>query len=417
MNKNITIQLCGRVGMGGYGIVFKCMDQNGNNMAVKRIDTSNEGIPCLMETSIMSVIKHPYLNHAIQIHPKSEAVFIIQNLADCDLYRWRHKNIPSHHQLKKWIHQLIQAIDCLHRQNIIHGDIKASNVLLFNNGDIKLSDFTLSTHNDWPNKYSCCTFTHRPLEVLLERKWDKSVDIWALGCTIFQLIYDYSLFPYQDHKDNNVSNNNNNQMRDRFINAILDWGERGPFCKQSLPVGYRDINYYPFSLPDNFDPDSDINKLFLSMLIIDPKNRPSTKQLLFDNPSSYFNDLAVIDVNIDIINDTDTKISIRTEQKIRKNIETYVKLIFSINNTEIPSLYIPMIELSYQLYSRILGKFVASDHLKIVTCIWIAGKLINRNIIDVSSTKIPIHQIMEMERTICRHLSFRLHSCNFIESK
>jgi len=46
--------------------------------------------------------------------------------------------------LRKWSYGLVQGLACLHRQKIIHADVKANNVLLFGDQTVKLGDFTLA---------------------------------------------------------------------------------------------------------------------------------------------------------------------------------------------------------------------------------------------------------------------------------
>ena len=85
-----------------------------------------------METSIMSIIHHPYLQKAISVHASPKMLYIISELATSDLSRYLRlkENLPSPTLLRKWSFYLLQAVACLHRKDIIHGDIKASNILL-----------------------------------------------------------------------------------------------------------------------------------------------------------------------------------------------------------------------------------------------------------------------------------------------
>lgn len=389
-----TIKLDGLIGKGGYGTVYRCMDDVGTHMAVKCIDCGTDGIPFLMETIIMSSIDHPNLNRAIKIHPTSSKLYIVQELAQSDLQRWRRKHTPTTQQLRGWIHDLLQAVSCLHRLHIIHGDIKASNVLLYSDETIKLSDFTLSTRKGYPTNYVACTCTHRPLEVWLGRIWDESIDIWALGCTIFELVYGYSLFPYQGDDDTPVIPRRD-KLRDQFINALLDWSK---FEEDStrFNIPYRDVKYHPFVLPDHFDPALELNQLILSMLKLDTSMRPTASELL-NHP--YFDGLSVSSWRI--ISTSINNLTGRSETKARSLINLYLKNMIHQDDVMIS-------ELTYELYTRLTGLINVSDSLKVQTCIWIAYKLIHRIAITSTSLLIPIHEIMKMERVICSHLGFRL---------
>lgn len=74
----------------------------------------------------------------------------------------------------------------------------------------------------------------------------------------------------------------------------------------------------------------------------------------------------------------------------------------------------PTIDLSLNIYSRILGMINANDRIKLITCAWIAHKIIHRDTIQIGilhtemSEISEISEILEMERAICNYLSYRL---------
>lgn len=396
-----SIKLQGEIGKGGYGTVFKCVDNMGNLMAVKCMDVGKGGIPCLMETSIMSIIQHPYINTAIEIYPTNNKLYIIQDIAESDLQDWRQKNVPTEEQIKKWSYHLIQAIACLHKQDIIHGDIKASNLLLYKTDTIKLSDFTLSTKVGWNNSYEVCTCTHRPLEVWLNRSWDKSVDIWALGCTLFEIVYGHTLFPDQIRRSTKIKQSETEEyvkttFDSKFINAILDWTYKGPI-NQSNNISYRDTPYLTFNLPNSFRLDKDINRLIVSMLQTDPLKRPTAEQLLED---TYFNGWT--GTKYSFINTPCSNITSTVSSRIDAKIYKYIK-----NN----HLRCTISQMVKQLYSKITGLVNMSDSVKLIACIWIVYKLVNRIHINVENVEIDQSIIIDTESQICKYLSFRLYDC------
>ena len=375
-NKNI-VTMDRILGKGSYGTVYLCHDNNsGQEYAVKCIKSKKLGVPALMECMIMSSIYHPNLNSAIKISFVSKKIYILQELAISDLKVYRRKNIISEDICHRWIFMLIQAVYCLHSNNIIHGDIKASNVLVYDNR-IKLTDFTLSTKSNWSNKHLVCTASHRPLEVWLGDKWDKKVDIWALGCTIYELIYGKNLFTSQN--------------KDQSINALIDWYNYLPsqYKTDGLFLEHRDILYYSFDLPNSFNISSPINKLILSMLIIKSSDRPSINKILgndlFDN---------TVEIPI-IINTPETSIDPRSEIKIR----AYINKLLSNNIVR---------NIAIILCFKTIGMINTNEYVRLDTCAWIAHKLFYRETISLLSLKSEIHEIIQMERQICKYLSFRL---------
>lgn len=386
---------------GAYGAVYKCTEvahesEANRTMAIKCIDTDVQGIPCLMEASIMSILNHPNLNRAIRVHATPKMLYIVSELAISDLSKWTRRDkaahIPSAKELRKWSYSLIQATACLHRQQIIHGDIKASNVLLFQDGNIKLSDFTLSTMK-WSSRgsperrHTICTCTHRPLEVWLNREWDLEVDMWSLGCTLYEIAYGELLFPYQGNsKEGSL-------LRDKTINCLLDWAENGPSGKQAVSISRAQVDFIPFRLSPLFATQqySLFNDLILSMLRIAPHERPSAIKLL-DHPYFKQGDHLSPDP-YEIIS---TPVSTLDQEEINRLNRHLMKFTQAAG----------VISLSIELYSRCTGIQNENDYIKLMTCLWIASKLMYRNPIssDISSS-----QILSMERIICSHLSFRLH--------
>ncbi len=379
VRKNInTITLDKQLGKGSFGTVYLCHDENNNKLAVKCIKTKDYGVPSLSEASIMSVIRHPNISMALKIHATPQKLYIVQELAISDLRVYRLNNNISEDLCCEWIHMMLQGVSCLHRYNIIHGDIKAGNILVYSGNRIKISDFTLSTDEKWPNKHKPCTPTHRPLEVWLGYEWNKSVDIWSLGCTIFELIYGKSLF---------IS-----QGTDQSINAIIDWYNYLPVKHKHYELNTKHrvcCFHYSFNLPDSFNTSIHINKLILSMLMVNSK-RPSIEVFL---NNALFSSYSIIPSTI--ITSTPTFLPIKKETKIRKYLSKFNKDSISL-------------ELAYDLYSRLIGLINVDDKIKMVTCSWISHKIIKRQNIALNILPFELYEILQMERTICDHLSYRL---------
>ena len=326
------------LGKGGYGSVYLASNEKQENFAVKCIENNKYGISSLVEIAIMSVMHHPYLARAIKINTTSDKIYIIQNLALSDLkvYRGEH-DIPINKCIN-WAHMIIQGLNCLHYHNIIHGDIKASNILVFNDDTVKITDFTLSTNFKWTNNYTPCTSTHRPPEVWLKHKWTEKIDIWALGCTIFEMVYGKSLFVSQNKK--------------KSINALLDWNNfvlKESEIKDSsdLEMEYYETEYITFSLPKLFNGKDPINQLILWLLNIDPNQRPSTKKLLKHDLFSHLKIIPTMMVSNNVI-----LLSLKTETMVKQKLSNILDNKIAIN-------------IGYNIYSRLTEMMKDKNDLKI----------------------------------------------------
>ncbi len=374
-----TITLDKPLGKGGYGTVYLCRDENEQELAVKCIKTKNFGIPSLIEASIMSVIHHPNLTKSLKIHSTPQKLYIIQELAISDLRVYRLNNEIPTNLSYQWIHGIGQGISCLHRHGIIHGDIKSSNILVYPNHKIKLSDFTLSTDIKWKNHYRPCTPTHRPLEVWLEDKWNSSVDIWSFGCTIYEMIYGKTLFV--------------NQSKNASINSLIDWYNYLPpqYKHKELYIKHREEFHYSFTLPNSFNTSDPINSLLLSMLVITPSNRPNIETIL---RNKIFREYSIVPSMV--ISTPVTILPSKTKSKVLKNLSILLSNKISI-------------EFSYDLYKRLTGMINANDKIKLTTCAWIAHKMVERENISMVGLSFDLHEILQMERLICNYLSYRLY--------
>jgi len=103
-------------------------------------------------------------------------------------------------QIKCIMQQLLQALDYLHSNNIMHRDIKGANILMNNKGEIKLADFGLARLPDihfnphYTNRVA--TLWYRPPELLLgSNNYTTAIDMWSLGCLFFELLTLRPLFP------------------------------------------------------------------------------------------------------------------------------------------------------------------------------------------------------------------------------
>lgn len=79
--------------------------------------------------------------------------------------------------------EILLALECLHKNNIIYRDLKPENVLLDNEGHIKLTDFGLSKQNVIGNRNTytfCGTPEYLAPEIVKGKGHNKAVDWWSL---------------------------------------------------------------------------------------------------------------------------------------------------------------------------------------------------------------------------------------------
>ena len=274
-----SYELVDKIGEGTYGSVYKAINQKGESVAIKKISHIKDyGLRCNIEPFIMSSLSHKHLIHCQEIITHSSFTCIVMPLAKEDIFNYikTHPSTLSFDQRIKWCWQLIQAVACLHQNNIIHGDIKSSNCLVMPDMSLKLTDFTLSII-DWKKQshtHTVCTFTHRPPELFLNQPWSSSIDIWSLGCTLYEIIYGKIIFASQgDDKTEE------HQLNAKMLLCYRDWANQ---THQTLSSSYnacitkKNLKYIGPSHKFRDEPlYASVNDLILSMLRINPCERPS----------------------------------------------------------------------------------------------------------------------------------------------
>jgi len=156
------------------------------------------------EINILLRISHPNIVKLLEIWPDGTVPTLVFENGGSDL--WNFSNNTSRHKKMEWFRpvfgQTFSALDYLHTNNIIHRDIKSSNILIKINDNvipsmpiIKICDFGLSrslSGNMSPRTY---TPNYRAPELLDESDgYDTKIDIWALGCVIYEYVEQHILF-------------------------------------------------------------------------------------------------------------------------------------------------------------------------------------------------------------------------------
>jgi serine/threonine protein kinase len=90
--------------------------------------------------------------------------------------------------------QACNAVYFLHSHRLIHRDIKPENLVLFDDGVLKLCDLGWLTPFDETVKSCVGTLEYMAPELVTEKPYDYTVDLWSLGILLYELIHGYSPF-------------------------------------------------------------------------------------------------------------------------------------------------------------------------------------------------------------------------------
>jgi cyclin-dependent kinase 12/13 len=187
---------------------------------------------------------------------------------------------PEH--IKCYMKQLLEGLHYLHSNNVLHRDIKASNLLINNQGVLKLADFGLarpvsSKGGNYTN--NVITLWYRPPELLLgANSYGPAVDMWSVGCIMAELLYKKPIFPGKTELDqlDLIFRLCGSPTEENWSEArSLVWYDK--FCPTAR---YRSRLRDVFS---NFD--TKALDLISRMLALDPKKRITCSEAL---DSDYF---------------------------------------------------------------------------------------------------------------------------------
>ena len=108
--------------------------------------------------------------------------------------------------IRKYIYQILKALEYCHSMEVVHRDIKPENLLIHNHsGKLKLCDFGFARQIPQKSNQNLTDYVatrwYRAPELLLNMLYEKPVDIWAVGCIMGELIDSQPLFPGDNEID------------------------------------------------------------------------------------------------------------------------------------------------------------------------------------------------------------------------
>ncbi|KAJ5397471.1 hypothetical protein N7509_005584 [Penicillium cosmopolitanum] len=280
---------------GSYGWVSRAKDiTTGEIVALKKlkIENSPDGFPVTGLREIQTLLEARHQNvvylREVVMGNKMDDVFLVMDFFEHDLKtlldEMREPFLPS--ETKTLLLQVVGGLEFLHAKWIMHRDLKTSNLLMNNRGEIKLADFGMARYyGDPPPKLTqlVVTLWYRAPELLLGAdKYGTEIDMWSIGCIFGELLTKEPLLQGKNEVD---------QVSKIFTLT-------GPPNSQTWP-GFRSLpNAKSLRLPPSSTPSSSGNNppllprsrfpyltnagmhLLSGLLALNPASRPSAQECL-----------------------------------------------------------------------------------------------------------------------------------------
>ena len=192
-------ELLAVVGKGTFGKVYlvscKANDKYYAMKCIRKdVVIKHESVESLaVEKLILNQVNHPFIIGMDYVFQKAYRIyFILDFIQGGELFKHLSEEKRfTEEKAKFYAAQIALALGYLHESNIIYRDLKPENILLNSDGYIMLADFGLAkiVHNDAeePNSF-CGTPEYLAPEMIVGSGHDHSLDWWALGILIYEMI-------------------------------------------------------------------------------------------------------------------------------------------------------------------------------------------------------------------------------------
>jgi serine/threonine protein kinase len=212
------------LGSGSFGTVLLA-EYETQYYAIKRLPknriNNNEIDQIMLEKQLlMEMDENPFILHLFgTCQTDNSLYFVTEILEHGDLFNAIYSNERlKHKECVFYGACIIMGLDFIHSKNIVYRDLKPENIMIGSNGYPKIIDFGMAkklpytklVDGEQRNFTKCNTLCGTPEyvapELILGKAYDYSIDIWALGVILYEMISRYTPFDDQKKSPDRITN-------------------------------------------------------------------------------------------------------------------------------------------------------------------------------------------------------------------
>lgn len=295
------ISLKRKLGAGTYGSVFTINGEElskklevgecfGDCWVVKRTEDKNHNDITISEIANIVSMNHINIINLFAAGVESSGLyFFVMPAAISDLSKIIKQGILDEFDKDAFTFQLMAGVNYYIKQGFIHADLKPQNLLIYQEDErkiLKIADWGIASPtvcSESADNFNIVTLWYRAPELLWEIPYKYEIDLWSVGCIVYEIYTESVLFP----GDSMVGQ------------AMLIMQQLGDPKKDPKLESYRNSKH--FQEVPNWDPNPNrflspkipdhVSEIIRSLLVYDPNDRPNLGAILgyyADDPSSNF---------------------------------------------------------------------------------------------------------------------------------
>ncbi|RNF11262.1 putative protein kinase A catalytic subunit [Trypanosoma rangeli] len=196
------LELGETIGTGTFGRVRLCRHKSSGRYMALKILKKQEVLRMkqvehiLAESSILQELNHPFIVNMFKGFMDDDRLYLLlEFVAGGELFTHLRKAGKFPNDVAKFYSaEVILAFEYLHSCGIVYRDLKPENLLLDEQGNIKITDFGFAKRVSERTFTLCGTPEYLAPEVIQSRGHGKAVDWWALGILLYEMLVGYPPF-------------------------------------------------------------------------------------------------------------------------------------------------------------------------------------------------------------------------------